>query len=322
MKQSFDPRAAGVSRAAFLAASGAALAAGAAGPARAADFVPIRLGASPTDATASGYYGIEEGFYRMYGFDASMQANRNTGALAAAVTAGALDVIAGSIVPIAQAYVNGFDLRLVAPSQVYDGGPPQAPMAVPLGSKVTNGAGLAGKTIAVNGLHDLTHLFALAWVDANGGDASSVKILEVPFPSMLPALLSGRVDAALLVEPFATAAKGQVTLLNDSMPAIAPNFLVTGMFGKLSWLDQNKAEAKKFAAATLRANFWANNNYDASAAILGHYTPIPESVIRTLVRAKYLTTNATPKLVQPVLNAMSKYFGVKHIDAADLIWTG
>jgi ABC-type nitrate/sulfonate/bicarbonate transport system substrate-binding protein len=164
----------GLSRSVFVGSTAAALL-GSALPARAADLVPIRLGASPTDATAGGYYGIEEGFYKAAGLDATIQPNRNTGALAAAVTAGALDAIAGSIVPIAAAFLGGFDLRAVAPGQVYEGGPPQAPMAVAAGSKITSGAGLAGKTIAVNGLRDLTHLFALAWVDANGGDAGRAR---------------------------------------------------------------------------------------------------------------------------------------------------
>jgi NitT/TauT family transport system substrate-binding protein len=310
-----------LARAGFLGTTAAALLAGATRPAWSADLAPIRLGAAPTDATAGGYYGIDQGFYKNAGLDATIQPNRNTGALAAAVTAGALDTIAGSIVPIAAAFTNGFDLRAVAPGQIYDGGPSQAPMAVPAGSKITNGAGLAGKVIAVNGLHDLTHLFAMAWVDANGGDANSVKYIEIPFPGMLAALQEGRVDAAQLVEPFASGAKAKgVILLSDAMPAIAPRFLVTGWFSKQSWLDQNKDTAKKFAAATLRANAWANANHDASAEVLGKYTPIPPDVIRTLVRANYGTTPATPALIQPVLNAMTKYFGTKHINAPDLLW--
>jgi NitT/TauT family transport system substrate-binding protein len=311
------------SRAGFIGAGAAALLAGAARPAWSADLVPIRLGAAPTDATAGGYYGIDQNFYKLAGLDATIQPNRNTGALAAAVAAGALDVIAGSIVPIAAAYANGFDLRAVAPGQIYDGGPVQAPMAVPAGSKITGGAALAGKVIAVNGLHDLTHLFAMAWVDANGGDANSVKYVEIPFPSMIAALQEGRVDAAQLVEPFASSAKDKgIILLSDSMPAIAPRFFVTGWFSKQSWLDANKDTAKKFASATLRADAWANANHDASAEILGKYTPIPSDVIRTLVRANYGTTPATPALIQPVLNAMTKYFGTKHINAPDLLWNG
>ncbi len=311
-----------LSRGLFVGSAAAAALAGRSLRASAADLVPIRMGAAPTDATAGGYYGIDQGFYKAAGLDASIQPNRNTGALAAAVTAGSLDVIAGSIVPIAAAFLNGFDLRTVAPGQVYDGGPPQAPMAVGLTSKITNGKDLAGKTLAVNGLHDLTHLFALAWIDANGGDPSTVKIVEMPFPTMLPALIDGRIDAAQLVEPFASAGKGKVTLLSDAMPAIAPRFFVTGWFSKLSWLEENKATAKSFQSGTFKADAWANANHDASALVLGKYTPIPSDVIRTLVRASYGTTPATPALVQPVLSAMTKYFGTKHINAADLLWNG
>jgi NitT/TauT family transport system substrate-binding protein len=312
----------GYPRAGFLASSTAAGLALVARRGSTAGLQPVRLGASPTDATAGGYYGIDQGFYKAAGLDATIQPNRNTGALAAAVASGSLDFIAGSIVPVAAAFVNGFDLRTVAAGQIYDGGPPQAPMAVALGSKITNGAGLAGKTVAVNGLHDLTHLFALAWIDVNGGDIATVKIVEMPFPEMATALSDGRIDAALLVEPFASAATGKVTLLNDAMPAIAPRFFVTGWFGKVSWLDQNKTIVHEFAAATNRANAWANANHDQSATVLGKYTPIPSAVIRTLVRAKYGTTLPTPALIQPVLNAMTKYFQTKHVNAAELVWGG
>lgn len=322
MKSPHDLSVVPLSRAGFIGAGAAALAAGSLRPARGADLVPIRLGAAPTDATAGGYYGIEQGFFKAAGLDATIQANRNTGALAAAATSGALDAFAGSIVPIAAAYANGFDLRVVGPGQVYDGGPPQAPMAVAAGSKIASGAALAGKIVAVNGLHDLTHLFALAWIEANGGDPTAVKVVEIPFPEMVNALSDGRIDAAQLVEPFASAAKGKVTLLSDSMPAVAPHFFVTGWFAKQSWLDANKDTAKKFQSGLLHADGWANANHDASAEVLGKYTPIPPDVIRTLVRANYGTALSTAAQIQPVLNAMTKYFGTKHINAADLLWNG
>jgi NitT/TauT family transport system substrate-binding protein len=245
-----------LSRGRFVGSAAAAMLAGRSLRAAAADLVPVRLGAAPTDATAGGYYGIDQGFYKAAGLDATIQPNRNTGALAAAVSAGSLDFIAGSIVPIAAAYLGGFDLVTVAPGQVYDGGPPQAPMAVGLTTKITNGKDLAGKTLAVNGLHDLTHLFALAWIDANGGDPSTVKIIEMPFPTMLPALIDGRIDAAQLVEPFASAAKGKAILLSDSMPAIAPRFFVTGWFSKRTWLERQsrreRARARQVHADSAR----------------------------------------------------------------------
>lgn len=309
-------------RAGFLGVSASVLVAAGALAAHGADLIPMRVGASSTDATAGAFYGLDQGLYKAAGLDVTITANRNTGALAAALSAGSLDVIVGSIVPIAQAVQSGIDLRTIAPGQVYDGGPTQAPMAVTNGSKIVNGAGLAGKTVAVNGLRDLSHLFAVAWIDANGGDSTTVKIVEIPFPAMTAALVEGRVDAAQLVEPFASAARGKVTLLNDSMPAIGSHYMVTGMFSKLTWLDANRDTARRFASATLRANAWANGHHDESAVVLSRYTQIPADAVRSMARATYGVVPVTPAIVQPVLDGMTKYFKTQRLVAVDLLWSG
>ena len=47
---------------------------------------------------------------------------------------------------------------------------------------------------------------AMAWVDKNGGSATKVKFVEIPFPNMEAALVAGKVDAISIQEPFAAVA--------------------------------------------------------------------------------------------------------------------
>ena len=57
-----------------------------------------------------------------------------------------LDVIAGSLVPIAQAHNHGNDLRAIALGNVYTGPPPQGVVVAAVNSTIRTGADLNGKT--------------------------------------------------------------------------------------------------------------------------------------------------------------------------------
>ena len=310
------------SRNAFLKTAAATIAASAVTPAvaRGADLTTIRVGLAPTDATGEGLYGHDNGMFRQMGLDVQLTQMRNTGALAAALISGALDIVTGSIAPIAEGHGRGIDFRVIALGQIYDGPPAQSGIVVLSRSKITTGAGLNGKIIAVNGLGDLTQLMAFSWLDANGADRSTVKFIEIPFPEVATAVNSGRVDAGILVEPFVSASRGQVVSLGDPMAAIAKRFMITGWFSKLSWLDANRDAAKRFVQSILKVGAWANGHHDDSGAILSHYSPLQPDMIRSMTRAVYGTVAVTPAIVQPVLDGTVKYFQAAKVSAGDLIW--
>jgi NitT/TauT family transport system substrate-binding protein len=312
------------SRAVFLSALSAGLAAaGVPSLARGADLIPVIVGVAPTDATAEVYYGHDRGMFAAAGLDVQLVSVRNTSAAAAALGGGAVNFVSGSLVPMVQAYTHGLDFRLVVPAQIYDGRPPlQASMAVPVGSPIKTAAGMNGKTVAVNGIGDLTHLFAMTWTDANGGDHTTVKYIEIPFPGMAGAFEANRIDAAILVEPFMTALKGKVTLLGDAMAAIGKRYLITGYTGSQAWLDKNRDAAKRYAAAILTIGRWANDHHPESADILSHYTPLSIDTIHDMARAVYATAPIQPSLIQPVLDMTAKYFGGQPVPGANLIWSG
>jgi NitT/TauT family transport system substrate-binding protein len=313
-----------ISRRAVLGSGAAALLAAALpAPAPAADLIPLRVGVPPTDATGEGFYGLDKGFYKDAGLDVKLSTMFNGEALNAALAAGSLDVITGTVVPVAQAYTHGIDLRVIAPGLIYDRGQGQSVVVVvSANSPVQKAADLNGKTVAVNGLGDLTHLALLLWLGSNGADVKSVKLLEVPFPAVGPALDQGRIDAALLVEPFTTALKGKVRTIGDTMAGIGPRFIGTVWVSKLAWLAQNRDAAMRFAAATLKIAAWANANNGESATILAHYTNLSVATINSLTRAVYDTSPATGALLQPILDAQTKYFGIPRVTGASLIWSG
>jgi NitT/TauT family transport system substrate-binding protein len=305
------------SRATFLAASAVAAAAPHAAGAQTA---AIRIGAAPTDATAQHYYARDLGMFGAAGLEVEIVALRNAGALSAGLIGGSLDLITGSVVPIAEAHNRGLDLRAIALGNIYAGPPPQGVIVTARDAPIRTGADLNGKTIAVNGLRDLTQVALQSWIDANGGDAKTVKMLEIPFSGVAQAIVQGRIDAAMLVEPFTSAARGQVRVLGDAQAAIGKRYMVTGWYARGEWLAANRDTARRVIAVLLQAARWGNRFHAESAEILARYAGISADVIRGTTRAVYGETPIAAAMVQPVLDASTRYVGLAATSANALIW--
>jgi NitT/TauT family transport system substrate-binding protein len=289
---------------------------------RGADLAPIRIGAAPTDATAQHLYAQDLGMFTAAGLSAEILPMRTSASLIAAIVGGSLDIMTSTVVSIALAHNKGIDMRVIAEGNVYDGPPPQAAIVVAPNSTIKNGADLNGKTVAVNGLGDLTQVAIAAWIDANGGDSKSVKLIEVPFSGVGAALAQGRIDAALLVEPFTAAARaaGQIKMLGDPQAAIGRGYMVTGWYAKADWLNANRDTAKRFVDVMLQTAKWGNAHHAESAAILAKYVGMTADAIQTSPRAVYGERPIQPAMIQPVLDFSTKYIGLDKTSAAALIW--
>jgi len=158
------------------------------------------------DGSAQPFYGLDHGFFKDAGLDVKITVMNNTAQLASAVAGGALEIGYGSVIPVAQAHLRGIEFRLIAPALVYNS--PALTNVIMTGktSGINSAADLNGKTVAVNGLRDLTQYEMQGWIEQNGGDITKVKLIEIPFSEMGTALETNRVAAAIFAEPFATPA--------------------------------------------------------------------------------------------------------------------
>src|SRR3984885_14855167 len=75
--------------------------------ASAATLLPVRLGAMPIDTAAQAFYALDQGFFTAAGLDVTLTILNNGSAIAAAASAGALDIGFGSPVPVMQAHLSG-----------------------------------------------------------------------------------------------------------------------------------------------------------------------------------------------------------------------
>jgi ABC-type nitrate/sulfonate/bicarbonate transport system substrate-binding protein len=135
------------------------------------------------------------------------------------------------------------------------------------------------------------------------------------------ALQQHRIAAALMTEPFASAAKPVARVLGNAGAAVGDKYLVMGWFAPDAWTAQNGETIRRFRLAVAKAASWANAHPDQSAAILVRYTKMTLDTVRSMARAKYDTSGTLdPALMQPVIDAAAKYGTLTHsFPASELI---
>lgn len=218
------------SRSRLLAGIGAALAVA---PARlrAQVLEKIRLVGVPTDDLTPVYYAIKSGMYQRVGLDVEVVPTSSGTAATTAVVSGAYELGKGSLIASLLAHLRGLPLVLIANTIVHDTKVPFSLTLVAADSTIKTGADLNGKIGAAAALNDLNQLAISAWIDKNGGDAKTLKWVEVPNSAAGSALAEHRIDVCNLQEPQLTAATetGRVHVLGVGYSAISERFVFGGV---------------------------------------------------------------------------------------------
>lgn len=277
----------------------------------------LHVATTPIELGAQVLYAKDQGFFKKAGLDVEVQLISSGGAIAPAVASGSLDIAQSNLVSLATAHEKGLPFVVLAAAGLYDADASTTSLVVAKSSTIKTGKDLVGKTIAVNGLRNITEVGASAWVDREGGDASKVRFIEMPFPQMAAALESGRVDAAVIAEPeLSVAIAGGARIIAQPFTAIAKQFLIGAWFSTTTWAKDHPDLVKRFVAATIEGGVWANGHRAESAKILEKYTKIHVSA--EMKRTVY-ATRLEASDVQPLIEAAARYHAIKaSFPAADL----
>ncbi len=282
----------------------------------------VRLAINETDVTAVVNYADAQGYFKGAGLDVSIVVVANGPAVIAAVLGGSADAGASNIGTLSVARSRGLPIKVFAPAGLADQAARGDLIVVAIDSPVHVAADLAGKVVGIAGLRTLQQAIAMGWIDRHGGDARSVKFIEVPFPEMGPALDAKRIDAALIDEPFTTMLRPSVRSLGSQFDGLSLPFPIYGFFATETYLQGHAAIVSKLAGAIRRAALWGNAHHAESAAIVSRYTKIDLAVVERMARMTYGTqTQIDPAQIKPLIDEMVKYgMMAQPIDPADLIW--
>jgi NitT/TauT family transport system substrate-binding protein len=309
-----------VLRTAYLLAAVTLIWASSAHSIRAQTLATVRVATTPIENGAEVYYAKDMGFFAKAGLNVEIQDIQSGSAVASAVASNAIDVGFASLVPLAIAHNKKIPFVLIAPGPVWTQAAKNSGLFVAGTSAIRSGKDLNGKVLSTAGLGTLTEFAARAWIDGTGGDATTVKFIEMGYSSMPEALSAGRIAGSLVNEPYFQVVNKSGKLLGYPYDYVAKDFLIAGWFATSQWAIDHPDLVAKFAAAMRDTATWANQpqNQARSAEILEKYTHIDPTVATTMIRVRF-GDRLSAAAIQPQVDVSAKYAGFPTFPAQEII---
>jgi ABC-type nitrate/sulfonate/bicarbonate transport system substrate-binding protein len=290
-------------------------------PSHAQTNAAIRVAMIPNEPAVEVYFAKDMGFFTKAGLDVDIAQNPSTPAIASAVAAGTYDVAYSTISTLAVAHVKGLPFVIIAPGVGNVPGKTAGAIMIPAGSTAKTGKDFNGKTFGTAGLNTLAEYMPRAWIDKHGGDSTTVKFVEIPFPQTADALAAGRIDASYLTEPFITIAedKGVAKVLTTGEDAIAPRYTSTAWYTTSQWAKAHPDQVARFVSAIHEAAVWANKNPDKVVPIVVKYLKSDPALTAKAPRP-YWVEQLLPAQIQPWIDVTAKYAKFAPFPAQELLY--
>jgi NitT/TauT family transport system substrate-binding protein len=232
--------------------------------------------------------------------------------------AGQYDVTGGNYVSYIQHYVNNHQpLEVIAEGSVMQEGT-QAIYTMP-GSKIKSLSDLKGHMLGINAPLNINYLLAASVITENGIKLNQVRFpaAPIPFPTMAAALASGKIDAAAMPEPFATAAEQEygAVKLADLNQGATEQFPIQGYVATKSWAEQNPGTLKAFVTALAQGQEVADTSRraveQAMEALHGPQNGEVSPIVAAVMSINIYPTAIDKVRIQRVADVMYQ-FGLLH----------
>lgn len=270
------------------------------------------IGTTPIDAAMGVFAAQRAGIFRKYGLDVDLESAGVGASNAAALVGGSLQISGSNVATTIKAHLRGVPYLIIAPGPLSVNDHATNLLVVSKDGPIKTAADLNGKTVASSAIGDLSSTAALAWIEAHGGNAGTVKVVELRPSSMLALLQAGRIDAATIGEPYLSDAmrSGSVRSLGRFYDVIGPRFLDSAYIAMPAFIDANPELIKRYVRAQLDGNAFANDHPDQTAPWLADIAKMDLAEVKQTQRVQFAET-MDPQLVQVVIDALVR---LKQID--------
>lgn len=151
-------------------------------------------------------------------------------------------------------------------------------------------ADLKGQVVATPSLNGVIHIATLNALRQQGIDPNDIRFQEMAFANMGDQLAVGRVAAAEIVEPFASApGKVVTTSLGNPMLSVADPVVLTCWMANGQWAKENRTAVLAWRAALDEAHQYIQKNDKASRAVLTKWTRLPDEIANAVRLPAYST---------------------------------
>jgi NitT/TauT family transport system substrate-binding protein len=266
----------------------------------------ITVGVLPVPDTAALYLGVDKGFFTDEGLDVTVQSTTGGAVAVPGVVSGDYDFAFGNYVSGMVARDKGIDLQYVTNATTTPATGGFQAVVVPKDSPIQSPADLAGKTVSVNNLSNINDTTIRGVVDADGGDSSKIKFLELAFPDAVAAVEGGKVDAAT-VNPWTSDMESKFRVITYNFSGFDPDLDIAGFFTSGKTIKDDPELVKHFQTAMNKSLEYAQANPDEVRRIILTYTKLPEATLANLTLPVFRADVNRPALEK--LGAAAKQYG-------------
>ena len=235
-------------------------------------------------------FGIDKGFFREQRLELELEATQGGAATIPALVSQDIQVGGSNVVSLLLAAEKGLPIKAIAPgtSAAEAGGKDFGALLVAKGGDVEDAADLEGKTVAVNTLDNIADVVVKAALEKEGADVAKLKLTEVPFPEMAPALEGGDVDAAFSIEPFVTPALGKGAEVVSYSYVDTESEMQVGAYAVTQQFAQESPGAVKgFQAAVAKTAGYVTDNEPEFRDFLAKEAKIEPDLARRIVLPRW-----------------------------------
>ena len=270
-------------------------------------------------------FGIEKGFFEKQKLEIDLQPTQGGAATIPALVSGDIQVGGSNVVSLLLASSKDLPIQAIAggTNAQAAGEKDFGALLAAKGKGISKPEDLEGKTIAVNTLNNIAEVVVKAALEKEGVDPESLKLSEVPFPEMEPALAKGSVDAAFSIEPFVTQSvqKGDEVLgysyVDTESDMQVGAYAVTNEFA-----GSDPEAVKAFQAAVKETADYVAGHEDEFRTFLSENADMPPELAKKIVLPKW-TGEVNADSVAKTAQLMQKYGVVQgEIDTSKLLQGG
>ena len=284
--------------------------------------ISIRVAMSVVNYDAAPlFYAQRTGMFARAGLHVDITRISSGAATAAAVASRTIDIGKATTLGVLAGFAHNVPLTIIAPAAVYDAASPDGWLTVAPDSPIKTAADLDGKLLATTTLLGIDHVATLAWVDSHGGNAQSMRYIELPISTVPNAIATHRIDAAFTTEPVLSDAieGGKVKPIIPVLSAIGKHFLFSVWFTSSDFAKANPQAVKRFADVITQAQGYVNTHHRDLAPLVADLAGLPVGEVRNAKLATCGTTLEAADL-QPIINVAAKYKAIPQtFDAKDVI---
>jgi NitT/TauT family transport system substrate-binding protein len=220
----------------------------------------VRASLFKIGAGTNAWIAKKNGIFEKNGLDVELIEFRNGNEAIAANRGGSVDFIQSIPGTVMISMERGFDLVLLTQNEIARAqGPDAGSIQVLADSPYQKLADLAGKKLAVSGLHSQMSVSVQTAFEKAGVDWKKLQVMELPFTAMNDALRNRQVDAVAQLDPYTTQLRtsgGRVLswLYVDAVPEQP----IGAWYAQRAFVDKNRDATLRYVKSIQEAIDWLN----------------------------------------------------------------